>query len=235
MNKIQPFCVVAVLLTTASFSTAQTLITDPTRTFTVNQVINDPQDPPQLFLQTITDSDIASLTEVDIGLNLVGTPVDNGFASDMFVSINQNLSLTGILLNRVGITDSDSTGFFYDGWNVTFSPTATGGDIHLVNTGDGTGILTGNYQPDGRVNPTDTTGTEGLDVFDGSTGNGDWRLAVGDLSSGGQMELDSWSITLTGFTAVPEPSTLALTGLGGLWFVAWRKVSGKKNKAQSAI
>lgn len=218
------------VLSTTSLVRAD-VITEPTRTFTVNQDINDPQDPPQLFLETISDSAITSLTGVDIGLNLVGTPADNGFASDMYVSLNQNLSLTSILLNRVGITDSDSTGFFYDGWNVTFSFNGAGGDVHLADTGDGTGILTGTYEADGRTLPTDTARPSLLDVFNGSTGNGDWRLAVGDLSSGGQMKLESWSLTLTGETAAPEPTSWALLCLGGLSWFAWRKQIKRQQKA----
>jgi hypothetical protein len=220
-TRLHTFCAVTALLASATLLPAD-IITEATRTFTVNQTINDPQDPPQVFLQTISDSSISSITEVDIGLNLVGTPAGNGFASDMFVSLNQNLSLTSILLNGVGMSDSDPVGYSYDGWNVTFSDTAAGGDIHLVNTGDGTGILTGAYQPDGRTSSTDTTRPSLLDVFNGSTGNGDWRLAVGDLSAGGQMELESWSLTLTGVADVPEPSSVALLGAGYLGWMAWR-------------
>lgn len=226
-KRLQPIYIFAALLSTATLLPAD-IITEATRTFNVNQTIPDPQDPPQLFLQTISDSAILSLTRVDVGLHLVGTPADNGFASDMFVSLNQNLSLTSILLNQVGVSDSDPAGFFYDGWNVTFSFDGAGGDIHLVNTGDGLGILSGTYEPDGRTSATDTARPSLLDVFNGSTGNGDWRLAVGDLSAGGQMQLVSWSLTLSGATSVPEPSTFALLGLGCLGWMAWRKHLNRK-------
>ena len=48
------------------------VITEATRTFTVGTDIADLQDPTVSFLQTITDSSIASLTRVEVGLNLVG-------------------------------------------------------------------------------------------------------------------------------------------------------------------
>lgn len=214
--------IIAALISTTALTRAD-IITEPARTFTVNQEIGDPQDPPQVFLQTVNDSAILSLTKVEVQIHLTGIPADNGFASDIYLSLNRDFGPTSILLNRVGITDSDSVGYFYDGWDVTFSDDAVGGDIHGVDTGTGTGILTGTYQPDGRINPTDTTRPSLLSVFDGSAGNGDWRLAVGDLSPGGQMQLESWSVTLTGMTVVPEPDMMALIGLGGLGLLAWRK------------
>ncbi len=195
-----------------------TIITEPTRTFTVGTDIPDFQDPPLSFLQTISDSSIFSLTQVQISLNLVGTPASSGFAGEMVVLLNKNLSLTSVLLNRAGFSGTDSVGQPYDGWNVTFSDLAAS-DVHLATLDSG--VLTGTYQPDGRVNPIDTLRPELLDVFNGETGNGDWRISVGDLEAGGTMRLASWSLTLTG-EAVPEPGTwAAIVAMAGLTGVTW--------------
>lgn len=201
----------AIALAAFSAPVSAELITEPTRTFTVNLNIDDPADPPSLFLQTINDSAILSLTRVEVGLHLVGTPSDNGFASDMFVSLNHGFGPTSILINRVGMTDSDPMGFFYDGWNVTFRDGAANGDIHLFD--GGTGVLTGLFEPDGRTSPFDSVRSSLLDVFNGRTGNGDWRLAVGDLSESGQMRLVEWSLTLHGETVIPEPSAFSFLTL----------------------
>jgi hypothetical protein len=218
---MKPFslCCVSALICSAAVASAQT-ITEATRTFSVNATIDDPADPPMLFTQVITDSAILSLTKVEVGLHLVGTPADNGFASDMFVSLNLDLSPTSVLLNRVGISGSNPVGFFYDGWNVTFADDASNGDVHTVDPGSG--VLTGTYQPDGRTNPTDTARTSLLNVFNGRPGNGEWRLAIADLAPSGQMQLVSWSITLSG-TVIPEPSAIALLTIGGLAFFVRRK------------
>ena len=207
-------------VSSATIASAE-IITEPTRTFTVNVDIDDPADPPNVFLQTINDSAILSLTRVEVGLHLVGTPTGNGFASDMFVSLNKDFGLTSILLNRVGISESDDTGFFYDGWDVTFQDGAANGDIHTFDFESG--VLTGAYEPDGRTSPLDTVRTSLLDVFNGGTGNGDWRLAVGDLSEFGQMRLVDWSLTLEGETVVPEPTSLSLLGLGALVLMMKRR------------
>jgi MYXO-CTERM domain-containing protein len=201
------------------------IITEPTRTFLVGTDIADLQDPPVNFLQTISDSSILSITQVQVGLNLVGRD-GGGFASEMFVSLNKDLSLTSILVNRVGVSATDSVGQSYDGWNVTLSDLA---DSDLHQALQGADILSGIYQPDGRPDPASALRPELLDVFNGDIGNGDWRLSVGDLDLGGTMRLVSWSLTLTGDTvAVPEPSTcaagLAVLGLvGAAW---WRRSRG---------
>lgn len=216
------------LLLTLSLSevtaTAATLITEPTRTYTVGFDIPDLQDPPLSFLQTINDSTIFSLTDVLVGLHLVDTTVGNGFAGEMFVSLNKDLSLTSILLNRVGVTSLDPVGHPYDGWDVGFQDSAPNGDVHSVAMAAlSSGVLSGLYQPDGRTSPTDVARPAMLASFITSTGNGDWRLSVADLQFGGSMRLQSWSLTLSGMSNVPEPLSftagLALLGvLGTTWW-----------------
>ena len=186
------------------------------------------------FLQRITGSAIVSLTEVVLRLELRAAPDTEGFASDMFASLIRSPvgvlpdgdDPAAVLLNRVGITSSDAVGFGYDGWDATFLDAAAG-DVHLVDLADG--ALAGEYQPDGRLDATDTVLDRPalLGVFVGGPANGDWLFNVGDLSAGGTMNLVSWTLTLTGegdpgpeVTAVPEPSTWAavigLTGVAGL-------------------
>jgi hypothetical protein len=201
-----------ILLSLASRAAGQVVITEPTRVFNAATDIPDMANPPLVFSQTIANSSISSLTRVEVRLLLLGDPVGQGFASDMVVTLNQNLSQTATLLNRVGLSTSDPVGGGYDGWDVTFNDGAANGDVH-TQTSVTSGVLTGNWQPDGRVLPTDTARTQLLNVFNGSSGNGVWRLSVGDLESGGTMRLESWSITLTGYAAVPESGEWA--GISG--------------------
>jgi hypothetical protein len=87
---------------------------------------------------------------------------------------------------------------------------AASSDIHSAYLDSG--VLTGMFQPDGRLIPTDPGSARPglLGIFVGLGGNGDWRLNIGDLHAGGTMELVSWTLTLTGenhLSAVPEAST----------------------------
>ena len=129
----------------AGVTVSATIVTEATRNYTVGYYFSDLQDPPVSFLQTISDSTITSLTGVVVGLNLVGSTEGNGFASEMFVSLNKDLSLTSILLNSVGVTSSNPlVGQGYDGWNVSFQDGAANGDIHDVVLS--AGVLTGLYE-----------------------------------------------------------------------------------------
>ena len=191
----------------AALTARAELVTDPTRLFLVGQDIYDVQNPPAFFTESITDSVITSLTEVSVGLRLVGVAPGSGFASEMFVSLNKDLGKTAILLNQVGISETDSIGAFYDGWDVTFNDSAAA-DVHGAFLQSG--ILRGLWQPDGRTDPASSSRNAKLNSFNGDAANGVWRLAVGDLNLGGQMRLESWSLAFTGETE-SSPTTIPET------------------------
>jgi hypothetical protein len=208
-----------------SVAVSAAVITEPTRFFAVGYDLADLEFVPVTFLQSITDSAIVSLTEVRVGLHLVGRD-GGGFAGEMYVQLNRDLSLTSVLLNQVGVDGANPFGAPYDGWNVLFADNAAGGDVHVASLVSG--VLTGDFAPDGRYGPTDVARPALLNVFQGVSGNGDWRLSVADLELGGTMRLESWSLTLSGSTdidAVPEASSWAvgfgLLGLAG--FGGWQR------------
>lgn len=176
------------------------VVVEATRTFTVGKTLSDLQDPPLTVSATIMDSPIKILTEVKVGLHLVGAPAGRGFASEIYVSLNKDLEVASILLNQVGLRDNDPVGFGYDGWQVTFSDSAAS-DVHLQDIG--TGVMTGEIQPDGRLKPEDLLRPAMLSALTGGVANGQWHLSVADLDFGGSMRLESWSLTLSGLTNRP--------------------------------
>jgi hypothetical protein len=210
---MKPFPLLAVALLATTTTTHAASVTETYGPFTPGTLIADADPSLSAFLVSIHSSTILSLSEVTIQFELRGTPAGTGFASDMFASLIRTplgapLSHTdpvAILINRPGITDLDPVGFAYDGWNVTLSDAASS-DIHSAYLDSG--VLTGMFQPDGRLIPTDPGSARPglLGIFVGLGGNGDWRLNIGDLHAGGTMELVSWTLTLTGET-VPEAST----------------------------
>ncbi len=229
------------VLTAALLAVASTQAALVTETFgpnLVNTAIPDNQPVLTSFLHSITTSTILQLTEVEISFELRGTTEDAGWASDIFASlIKSPVSVapsisdpSAVLLNQVGISSGDPVGFGYDGWSITLKDNATT-EIHGHSFVSG--VLTGTFQPDGRVGAAtlDPARSALLATFNGGVGNGDWRLNVGDLAETGTMQLVSWSLTLTGedaVSAVPEASTwcggfglVALTGAS--WWRARRR------------
>lgn len=214
------------------------LVTETFGPNVVNTAIPDNQPVLTSFLHSITTSTILQLTEVEISFELRGTSEGAGWASDIFASlIKSPVSVapsvsdpSAVLLNQVGISSGDPGGFGYDGWNITLRDSAAT-DIHGHSFV--TGVLTGTFQPDGRVGDAalDPARTALLSAFNGGAGNGDWRLNVGDLAETGTMQLVSWSLTLTGedaVSAVPEAGTwVAAFGMatlaGGSWWRARRR------------
>ena len=172
------------------------------------------------------------VTDVNITLNVAG-----GFNGDFYAYLSHNQRIA-ILLNRVGRSTTSSVGYPDAG----FGPDAlansfrlddqAGNDVHWYRTFayvvNGSGQLTGQWQPDGRaIDPLSAGSTfssapraNTLDVFNGMDPNGLWTLFVADVSPGGEASLLGWGLELT---AVPEPSSAILTGfsiLAGLLCVA---------------
>ena len=197
-------------------------------TFNVGSTAGDiPDGGSSTFSQLVSASQIVQLTEVQVSLNLKGNPAGSGWAGDMFVSLNRDLGTqTAVLLNQVGVTGSDPAGAGYDGWDVVFRDSAANGDVHLGQPTGSASILTGSWQPDGRLSPSGSSRTALLDVFNSAAANSTWYLHVADLSNGGSMTLDSWTLSFTGAAgaAVPEPQDFAaIAGASLLGFALVRR------------
>jgi subtilisin-like proprotein convertase family protein len=158
------------------------------------------------------------MTNVSVTLNVSG-----GFNGDLYAYLVHDTGFA-VLLNRVGMSSSNSFGYADAGFSsVVFNDAASGGDIHFYG-GNGGLALSGTYQPDGRtVNPVtpppgsyDTAPRDAmLSSFQGVSPDGTWTLFVADLSAGAQSTLVSWDVQIVD---VPEPATWALAALGA-WLV----------------
>lgn len=167
------------------------------------------------------------MTQVTVSLDITG-----GFNGDLYAYLTGPTGGFAVLLNRSGVTAGNAFGYSDTGFNVTFDDSASYNNIHFYQNVsynlNGDGQLTGTWASDGRaIDPTsspadfDTTpATATLGSFADTNPNGTWTLFVADLSSGGQSTLVSWGL---GITAVPEPSTWALLGMGMLIFLRRKK------------
>ncbi len=150
------------------------------------------------------------IQSVEVSLDITG-----GYNGDLFAYLSFGDGYA-VLLNRAGKSSSDDFGYGDPGFNVTFSDFAAT-DIHLYG-GNGGNQLTGTWQPDGReTDPflvvSSDPRTAMLSSFNNLDPNGAWTLFVEDAATEEQSTLVSWSLEIV---TVPEPSTLALAGLGGL-------------------
>lgn len=219
-------------LVAAAAPASANVVTEPTHTWSVGYTVSDDGNTAGPFEIAVTGSAIQELLKVEVGLSLVGAGNDGGFAGDLMVTLARVLDTGGSpvittshLLNRIGVgtVNGGPLGFDYHSLNVTLSDGAPGGDIHTASLVGG--VLTGNFEPDGRASANGGARDFRLNVFNGQPADGTWQLYVTDLSSGNQMRLESWSLTLTGDTQVPESSTWA-AGLAVLGLAAWRRWRG---------
>ena len=173
------------------------------------------------------------ISDVNVTLNLSG-----GFNGDLYAWLSHDGGLS-ILLNRVGRSSTNgvgygNTGFGPDASQVSFTlDDQAARDVHFYRFGaytlNGSGQLTGAWQPDGRILDPESAGglfdgaarANLLSVFNGMNPNGGWTLFVADLSSGGVSTLTDWSLQIA---VVPEPGVLGLWALGlvGLVVRGWR-------------
>jgi len=160
-----------------------------------------------------------SITDVTVKLNVSG-----GFNGDLYGYLSYNGVLVP-LLNRVGVaasSPSSSFGYSDPGFTVTLSSSGSF-DIHFYGrnspTFNGSGQLTGTWQPDGRaIDPLsspatfDSASRTNFSGYNNLNPNGTWTLFFADMSAGGgTSQLLSWELDIT---AVPEPVNVALAVFG---------------------
>jgi len=189
--------------------------------FTNNTSLLIPDANPNGVFSTIDVSGVPGTIEnLTLSINLSG-----GFNGDLYTYLSGDNGGFSVLLNRVGRTSSDPTGYGDPGMSITFSDSAAS-DVHLYG-GNGGSPLTGTWQPDARnTNPQLTLDTDPrtafLSSFDNRAPNGTYTLFLGDFANESQSMLVSWSIDLD---VVPEPTAASLftLGLGLFWAIRRRQ------------
>lgn len=168
-----------------------------------------------------------SILNIQLSLDIAGTGY-GAFNGNYYAELLNGAGGFAVLLNRVGMSSTNSFGYSDNGFNVTFSDTAAQ-DIHFYqNFSYDLNLnyqLTGAWQPDGEnISPLSNppafdnaqqNQTAMLSSFDGDNPNDTWTLLVADLSQGDSAELVSWSLDIT---TAPEPTATSLLAVGLIIF-----------------
>jgi len=192
-------------------------------TFNVNQSIPDAS-PLGLTLSTNLTVSGGAISSITVSLDITG-----GYNGDLYAYVEGPNGNLVVLLDRVGVGSGNSFGYSDAGMDVTFDDTAAAnGDIHFYQDVGGYSLAGTSWQADGRTVDPGMMSSVPADfdaapspsapayamlggAFDGSSADGTWTLFLADLSGGGQSTVVSWSVDIT---TVPEPSTLAMLGMG---------------------
>lgn len=201
------------LLIMAGTAPAANIITE---TFSLSTSAAIPDGDLSGLLQIINPSTtIDSIDTITITLNTTG-----GWNGDIYAYLWHD-GLISVLLNRPGRTTSLPDGSASSGMTLTLADSAAT-DVHLAS-----GALIGTFQSDGRdihpLSALDTSPrTDSLADFASHPASGEWRLFIADTASGGQATLTSWSVSITGPTSIPEPTT-GLFALAAVGFASRRR------------
>jgi subtilisin-like proprotein convertase family protein len=171
--------------------------------------------------RTVSGSGISGIEIVTVTLEFSG-----GWNGDLYAYVQHDSGFS-VLLNRPGRTLAAPDGSSTSGLNIVFDDTAPT-EIHTAIPMIG-GLVIGTFQPDGRItDPLVVLNTDPrpatLASFNTLSADGGWTLFVADQSPGNTSTLQSWTLTITG---IPEPGTVALSGLGAIALFVRRRRQAK--------
>lgn len=189
----------------------------------INKVIPD-HTSSGVVISTNLSSNIGEISAVTIHLKIVG-----GYNGDLYAYLRHS-SPTGtnmcVLLNRTGRSSGNPHGYGDAGFDVQFT-SAAGEDVHnyrLLAPPASGGLLTGVWQPDGRmILPSEVTDASprqtDLDAFAGADASGEWTFFVADLDPGVASALEAVQIEVAGTeVAPPVPPEINFARLDGQQF-----------------
>ncbi|GAA5122108.1 autotransporter-associated beta strand repeat-containing protein [Luteolibacter yonseiensis] len=175
------------------------------RVFQVNQ--NVPDNGHYLDVRNF-DSGFATITDVDVGLELEGAAGNSMRLGDYYVSLTHGTASeeerVAVLLNRPRMTDTALFGSPLSSANIIFDDSGGAQNVFNIAT------ATGTYQADGRLgvdpyappvpyNPGDVT--HGLAALNGNVVGETWHLLIADTRQGAAGRLTRWTLRTTGTSA----------------------------------
>jgi hypothetical protein len=173
--------------------------------------------------ETVTSGEVSgTISSIAVNLDISG-----GFNGSLYGYLEYDGVLVP-LLNRVGVSSSSAFGYGNSGFDITLSSSGAG-NVHSYQSGsytlNGSGQLTGTWQPDGNnISPTSPAASfnpnpsgSGLTSFNGLSPDGTWTLFLADVVAGSpQAQVISYGLDIA---TVPEPVTTALGIFAGLFLL----------------
>ncbi len=189
-----------------------------TASWTGSQAIPDNNPSGVSFALNFGDSGVGTITSLTLSFTISG-----GYNGDLYAYLSHGDGLV-VLMNRIGRSDINPAGSGTSGFNSgSFTiGSAHSSDVHLASGTTGQ-PLTGNYAPDGRDIPFDSSGwtfdnaprTATFSTLLGDDPNGNWTLFFSDVAVFATGTLTGWELIV----AVPEPTTWALIAFGTVFGV----------------
>jgi autotransporter-associated beta strand protein len=189
---------------------------------TVERVFHVDQNLPdngQFMDVRIFDAGFASITDVDVTLELEGAAGTSMRLGDYYVSLTHGAASederVAVLLNRPQMTNTALFGSSLSSANITFDDSGALENVFNITTPTGTFAADGRlgvnpYAPPVPYRPGDIT--NGLAALNGDLVSDTWHLLIADTRQGAAGRLDSWTLRTTGTSA---ESGLVDPGAGG--------------------
>jgi hypothetical protein len=150
------------------------------------------------------------ITDISVSIFITG-----GWNGDLYAYLSHG-SDYAILLNRVGAVSNGADGYSASGLNILLQPETTHPGIADIHTTQNPEAPPTGYAADGRIDYSDPSRPQTLDVFPDRDPNGSWTLFFADLSPVFGSTLNGWNLDIT---AVPEPVNPALGCFAGLFLL----------------
>ena len=214
---------ITALFTAAMVATALGQTNTYVFSFAVDGAVPD-GDPNGMINQQTVAGTLGAISDLNVTIS-----VDVARTADLYAYLTFDGQIS-ILLNRVGISLTNSFGYCAPGLNITLDDQAAN-NVHwyeqFSHTFDASGRLLGTWQPDGlAVDPDSVNETVNptalLNQFNNLPANGTWTLFVADMSSDGEPTvLVNWGLEIT---TVPEPEPLFLVVSGAFLLWCFRRI-----------